>query len=236
MPLGAFICPAWAGNANTNGNATIDTTNTGAPEYAKLQSMELTTGVLNGFIDLPAPTNYKAIVGTHLQTAGVNRNAPVENGGMSLSAPQGLTAASFSDGLMNTFMVAETKECGYASWYDGTMNWLVTNSPSAKVAPGTNDHPPWINAQSAINQGYNPATAETASASTNAPYLSSSQSINGIQGNENWGPSSDHSNGAVMHVYADDHVDAITDQCDSQVYLNLTTRAGSEGIVISNVR
>ena len=46
----------------------------------------------------------------------------------------------------------------------------------------------------------------------------------------NWGPSSDHSNGAIMHVFADDHVQAITVLCDPETYLNLTTRAGGEEI------
>lgn len=208
----------------------------GAPEYAKLRTLEPTIDAPKGFVNVPRPTNYKAVVGTHLQTAGANPKAPVENGAMLLSAMQGATMNSITDGTSKTFLVVETKECGYASWYDGTMNWVVANSPSAKVAPGTNNLPPWINAQIAINQGYNPALAKAGAASTNVPYLSSTQSINGIKGNENWGPSSEHTNGAVMHVYADDHVDAITDQCDPQTYLDLTTRAGAEAINTALIR
>jgi hypothetical protein len=52
----------------------------------------------------------------------------------------------------------------------------------------------------------------------------------------NWGPSSDHTNGAVMHVFADGHVQAITDTVDPQTYLGLTTRAGGEGIDSSLIR
>lgn len=245
VPLSQLVCPSWSGDANTNGTTTIDATDvpvtgkalpSGAPEYAKLKSMEPTTGAPPGFVDLPGPTNYKAIVGTHLATAGKNAKAPVENGIMLLSARTGATISSISDGTSNTLLVAETRECGYASWYDGTMNWVVTNSPSAKVAPGTNDRPPWINAQIAVNQGCDPAQAKTAAGSAGVPYLSSEQSINGIKGNENWGPSSEHTNGAVMHVFADDHVAAITDQCDPQTYLDLTTRAGSENIDTTRIR
>jgi hypothetical protein len=47
---------------------------------------------------------------------------------------------------------------------------------------------------------------------------------------ECWGPSSSHSNGAVMHVFGDDHVTALTDQCDAPTYLGLCTRAGGESI------
>jgi type II secretory pathway pseudopilin PulG len=108
--LNEFICPAFAGGDETNGWSPIDVSI--APEYAKLRTMEPTAGAPPGFINLPAPTNYKAIVGTHLQTAGANKNAPIENGGMALSADKGLTTAAFSDGLSKTLMVTETKECG----------------------------------------------------------------------------------------------------------------------------
>ena len=37
-------------------------------------------------------------------------------------------------------------------------------------------------------------------------------------------------NGVVMHVFADDHVQAISASCDAQTYLELTTRAGAEKI------
>ena len=114
--------------------------------------------------------------------------------------------------------------------------WLVANSPSAKVAPGTNGQAPWINARIAINRGYDPAQAKTAADATNVPYLSSGQSINGIKGNENWGPSSEHTNGVVMHVFGDGHVLGITDQCDPETYLDLTTRAGAEAIDTTRIR
>jgi hypothetical protein len=241
--LSAMICPSWGGDANTNGTSTVDntstggtTTGTGAPEYTTIT--ETGTGAPPGFVDIPCPTNYKAVVGTHLQTAGTGvtyPKAPLENGAMLLSAAQGSTISSISDGTSKTFMVCETKEWGYCSWYDGTMNWVVTNNPN-QPSPGTNNLPPWINASVAINQGYNPALANTAAAGTNIPFLKVGNGINTTTQNENWGPSSDHSNGAVMHVYADAHVDAITDQCDPATYLSLTTRAGSESINTQLIR
>ena len=49
-----LVCPSWGGDANTNGNRQIDTVGatSGAPEYASIGDV--------------APTNYKAIVGTHM--------------------------------------------------------------------------------------------------------------------------------------------------------------------------
>ena len=180
IALSQFVCPSWRGNANTKGNSTIDTTNTGAvlrntPSCNRWNRQPRP----NGFIDTARTDELQGDRrNSNLQTAGTNSHAPVENGGLLLSVPQGLTAASFSDGLSFTLMVAETKECGYASWYDGTMNWLVTNSPSAKVVPGTNDCPPWINAESAINRGYNPPLARTAATATNVPWNLFEQPIN----------------------------------------------------------
>jgi type II secretory pathway pseudopilin PulG len=238
--LDAMICPSWGGDANTNGTTTVDnqtptaTANVGAKEYAVIT--ETTTGAPAGFLDIPAPTNYKAIVGTHINTtSGGTTNVPLENGAMLLSATQGSTASAVSDGLSNTVMLCETKEWGYCSWYDGTLNWVVGNNPN-QPSPGTNNLPPWIGASISINQGYNPALLGTALATQNQPYLPTSMMNTKAAGPMDWGPSSDHSNGAVMHVYGDDHVGAITDQCDAPTYLGLITRAGSESINTTLIR
>jgi hypothetical protein len=196
---------------------------------------ETVVGAPPGFLDIPAPTNYKAIVGTHILTSGTITNVPDENGAMLLSATQGSTASSISDGLSNTVMLCETKEWGYCSWYDGTLNWVVGNNPNSP-APGENGLPPWINAQLSINQGYNPALAGTALSNQNLPYLPTTMMHTAAAGNMNWGPSSDHSNGAVMHVWGDGHVGAITDQCDPATYLGLITRAGSESLCQTLIR
>jgi prepilin-type N-terminal cleavage/methylation domain-containing protein len=217
VAIPALICPSWGGNPNTNGNSSIDVvgTTSGAPEYASI----------HGNV---APTNYKAIVGTHL-VAGV----PLENGSMLLTASAGSKIDSFTDGTSKTFLLAETKECGYASWYDGTLNWLVTNDPSAAITPGTGSGAaakgPWTHAIGSINVGPTPANP------TNY-YLPKNLTSNAPLNSVNWGPSSDHSNGAVMHVFADDHVQAVTVLCDAETYLNLTTRAGGEKIDASKTQ
>jgi prepilin-type N-terminal cleavage/methylation domain-containing protein len=245
--LNAVVCPSWGGDANTNGTTTVDFASTtgnggfqGASEYTTIT--EPPAGAPAGFVDVPAPTNYKAVVGTHIATQGVTPTRwPIENGAMLISASTGSTASAISDGLSKTFMVAETKEWGYASWYDGTLNWVVGNSPQSSTPPGataTPNTPPWSNAVIGIGVGFNPALNGTPGAGTtfNIPYLKSSQLMTAMAGNENWGPSSDHSNGAVMHVFGDDHVTAVTDQCDAATYLGLCTRAGSESINTTLIR
>ena len=230
--LSILVCPDWKGNANTHGQTTIDTTAgnppTGAPEYAAVDSDQPGTGT-DAHKGMVAPTNYKAIAGTHL-TDQKGNVAPLENGAMLMTARVGSTISAITDGTSRTMIVAETKECGYASWYDGTLNWVVTNNPNAAKAPGSGDNsnlPPWTNAQIGINVGYDPAVASS------RPWLKSSMVSNKPQGNVNWGPSSDHPGGKVMHVFVDDHVTAITDRCDAATYLDLTTRAGNEAVDVN---
>ena len=124
------------------------------------------------------------------------------------------------------------------SWYDGTATGSSPTNPNATQAPGTNPTaspgttaPPGPMPRSGINVGYNPALG-----AATTPWLPASLTNFKFTGAPNgtaaigWGPSSDHSNGAVMHVFGDDHVIPITNACDAATYLNLTTRAGSESI------
>ncbi len=227
--LPGLVCPSWTGNSNTNGNTTVDSTSSygGAPEYNSGQ-----------FVNT-APTNYKAVIGTQV----ISKN-PVEDGGMLMTALQGCKIASFGDGTSKTFIVAESQETGYSSWYDGVLNWVVTADPqsSATTAQGTSTNgnwgagsgPPWIAAPTvSIQNGYNPnlsPTPATGGTSQNHQYLTTSSVTAGPTKGLNWGPSSSHSGNIVVHLFADGHVIGITDGVDPATYLNLTTRNGSEAI------
>jgi hypothetical protein len=227
VPLPELICPAWAGDGGTNSGATIDIgprsgapPGYGAPEYANVDSNAPGTGS-QSFKGRVAPANYKPMVGTHMRNG-----VPVDNGGMALG-PIGLTEGAISDGSSRTIFLCETKESGYASWYDGTLNWLVANDPSQSTAPGSStnpDSPPWTSGALALNRGFNPKV------SGSVPYLKRTLTANSPINDVWWGPSSDHSGGIVSHVYGDGHTLGVTDQCDAQTYLELTTRAGSEPI------
>jgi prepilin-type N-terminal cleavage/methylation domain-containing protein len=239
VTLPAFICPSWAGDGYTNSNTTIDN-GTGAPagygasEYANVNSNAPgAAGTANDYKGKVAPTNYKAMLGTHINTKVIK-----ENGGFVLSAATGLTYGAFADGTSKTILVAETKESSYASWYDGTMCWLVGNDPN-QVPPGTGNAPvnnvdtaPWATPHIAINVGYNPALVGVNASIPNKPYLAKTTPVNTITVANDvwWGPSSDHGSGIVSHVFADIHTQGITDQCDGATYLGLVTRNGSEAI------
>ena len=49
-----------------------------------------------------------------------------------------------------------------------------------------------------------------------------------------WGPSSQHAGGIVNHVFADAHVEGISDQIDANVYLWIVTRNGGEALPAMN--
>jgi uncharacterized protein DUF1559 len=224
VQIPAVICPSWAGDNFNNSNTTVDIgpgggapAGYGAPEYATVDSDQPGTGS-QAFKGRVAPTNYKVMVGTHMSDG-----APVENGGMLLSGPRGLTRGAFSDGTSKTILVCETKESSYAAWYDGTLNWLVGNDPN-KPAPSSTDRPPWTVVEIAINRGFDPKKAGS------VPYLKKTLTTNAPQNDVWWGPSSDHGGGIVCHVFADNHTVGITDQCDGATYLSLITRNGSEPI------
>jgi hypothetical protein len=50
-----------------------------------------------------------------------------------------------------------------------------------------------------------------------------------------WGPSSDHGGGVIVHSYADGHTQAISDSIDPTLYFRLITRAGGESINQDNL-
>jgi len=45
-----------------------------------------------------------------------------------------------------------------------------------------------------------------------------------------WGPSSEHSRGVVVHIFADGHVQALLEDIDLRTYKALITRRGGESV------
>jgi len=226
VPLPDFVCPSWSGDGYTNSRTTIDVgpacgapAGCGAPEYANIDSNVPGTGS-QSFKGKVAITNYKPMVGTHTRNG-----LPINNGGIDLSG-QGFTEGAISDGTSKTIFLCETKESGYASWYDGTLNWLVGNDPN-KPTPSMNgnaDSPPWSNGSMAINRGFDPKVPGS------VPYLKKTLTENSPLNDVWWGPSSDHADGVVSHVFGDGHTLGITDAADPLTYLDLITRSGSEPV------
>ena len=80
---------------------------------------------------VPGLTNYMAVIGTHIDESGVDPACPTglcENGvivSAQANRGKGLRMRQIRDGLSNTIMLAESRETGYASWYDGQTTWVV---------------------------------------------------------------------------------------------------------------
>jgi hypothetical protein len=193
-------------------------------------------------------TNYVALAATTIGcmaniTASAAQDTP--NGVIipSLSGlpPYGLNMKSVLDGTSKTLIVAETKEQCVNSWYDGTVAWTVAYNPNAQgsVAAQKSQNAPttgfWQAPQggtSALNVGPRPATP------TVAYILSGSVPAGAPQftGAWQWGPSSDHSGGVVIHLACDASVHGITEDIDPSLYMQLVTRAGGEPVTLPDVQ
>jgi hypothetical protein len=161
----------------------------------------------------------------------------------------GMKLAAITDGASKTPLVAETRERRFSSWYDGTMNWVVAarhSDPKAGTTPitaatlattgvinGQQVRGRWIvgtddtssTGGSALNYG---PTADHPTASYLPTGALADPDITNIPPGRLWGPSSEHQGGIVNHVYADAHVEGVSDQIDPNVYLWIATRNGGE--------
>lgn len=188
-----------------------------------------------------ASGTYLAIVGSHM-----NGNAPLCNG---LLIPGGVNVRTLPsgtkvsrgwrerdaiDGVSKTVIITETREGSglnpgsyQTSWYCGESTWCVghdpmTNPTQIPAAFGGNANIPALQAsRHALNKG--PGTTST------EQYWS-----RGTQARD-WGPSSEHSGGNVVHGFADGHVDVLSEAVDASLYLHLITRNGGEVVDPNNL-
>ena len=197
-----------------------------------------------------AMTNYNAMLGTHIDNHGPlvgllplrSASLPNSNNGAmmfrGMSFDLGRKLAAISDGISKTIMVAETRERRFASWYDGTMNWVVAarhSNPAAGTtaitaasidsADGPVGRPRsnrWLVGTdttpggAALNYGPKAATPTAVYLPTAAL---ADPDITAAPPGRLWGPSSQHKGGIVNHVFADAHVEGIADNIDANVYL-----------------
>jgi prepilin-type processing-associated H-X9-DG protein len=178
------------------------------------------------------------------------------NGGMQfrgLSYNKGRKLLEFAtDGTSNTAIVTETRERRFSSWYDGTMNWVVaarhsnpsagttaivaaTNSPKSKVNGVFLDGRWAIGTDGTSRTGGSALNYGPTKTNPTAVYLPTAAlvdpDISGIPPGRLWGPSSEHSGGIVNHLFADGHVEAISEDVDPNFYLWYITYAGGEPLM-----
>lgn len=218
--IGPLQCPSFAGDTEVS----IDFLPTNAPKQ-------------------PAVGNYVATVGTHIRRTPASTGGPlVEENGAIVSGVsnqgRGNGIGDLRDGVSKTIVVTESKEEAFASWYDGMCAWVVGFAPFSGNGQFNINATPVYTANGLID------LSVSTNATAPAPFLAlnfgpDSASVNSgtpryywnmYRGNENrnWGPSSEHSGGVVVHTYGDAHTQAIPSSIDQNVYYALITRAGGE--------
>lgn len=195
-----------------------------APEYASYPGMQ-------GEVVL---TNYFAIVGTDVAAGKVHENGVIVSraeiarlrGTSVAEARRGLPRSDLGDGTAKTIMLSESRERGYASWYDGACPW-TTALPERSNAPLSEDFQSiaaGVVGQSGINYG---PISETDPQPD--PVYYSANLFPGAKA-KMWGPSSMHAGNVAVTCFVDNHVQAISANVDPLVYLKFVTRAGGEAV------
>jgi len=200
LPL--LRCPSYAGQDIAT-----------APEYQR--------GVGN-----VAVGNYVGIPGTHIKSDGT-----LEENGVLVSkwsqrggGGRGLRIHDISDGTAKTFLLCESREQRYSSWYDGQATWVtalrtdVDETDFLKGRGGFDgDFPKAPPDAAALNVGPGDYTLEGYFPADRYP---------GQQARE-WGPSSNHG-GVVIHGFVDGHAKTISVDVGPTTYMRFVTRAAGD--------
>jgi prepilin-type N-terminal cleavage/methylation domain-containing protein len=188
--------------------------------------------------------NYQGIGATAANDGAMTWRGTTFDQGRKLAALEG-------DGTSKVPMIAETRERRLASWYDGCTNWVVAarhgNTTGGQIKPACNIASAGAAAVNGLavaghivvgsdGSGTNPAGSGSAlnwgpsSTNFNASYMPAGVCTQdpAITIVRLWGPSSNHAGGVVNHVFADGHVDGMSDSMDQNMYLWVVTRNGGE--------
>jgi prepilin-type N-terminal cleavage/methylation domain-containing protein len=223
FPVAGFNCPSFGGEveANTNGAVTSWDPYTNNTEKW-----------------FPQGTNYMAIAGTHKITA-----TTIDENGIIVSMEKrrgGMRQGAIKDGISKTVMICESKEDDWSCWYDGQVTWVIGMATTADdgTTPLEEDL-----AKQADTDGDGVADVLTTGTTWRTglnvgptrhadteDYWWKSQAPYTLDSGRAWGPSSDHSGGVVMHVFADDHIDAISENIENRVYYAMCTANGAENV------
>jgi prepilin-type N-terminal cleavage/methylation domain-containing protein len=227
-------CPSFPGDNTVN--------TTLARELRAVQTVNRSVPAVGNYIALaashysrPRPATLAADAGSYAgdgaipfpRYIGSNRDAKVNN--------KGIGIGGIKDGTSKTVVAAESREQGYAAWLSGVCMYGVGVWPGSTAIPRQNGNEDgyfgFRNAQvqdGSARISLNTGTDKEKNARTAADvvYFEAGNHPHGA-GERRWGPSSAHP-GAVIHLYADDHVEEVTEDMDVNVYLRLITRTGGE--------
>jgi hypothetical protein len=200
--------------------------------------------------------NYMAIASTHYHSSGsLESGLPKDatsvgkdcasgaycgNGGMPFPGivsgrvqKTGLGFQSLSDGTSKVPLVTESREDQKTSWYSGFASYVVGAWPNTDVATAPTGYQPSGNTgpwywgctgtcDISLNKGDTKNKVEKFYQKTNPHGNGGSGTAERI-----WGPSSRHPS-IVLHGFADAHSEAVNEQIDKNMYLQMITRSGRE--------
>ena len=142
------------------------------------------------------------------------------------------------DGTSNTFLLCETREEQFASWFDGAVGCLVGLKP-ASGSIGTTSPPTTMfgRADNTTFGGITGATYGGCNTTGVKTYLNAGDDTDPnkiyvpmlMGGNRIHGPSSEHP-GVVNHLLGDGSCKSVSDGLDANLYFHLITRRGSEPV------
>lgn len=208
-------CPEFQGEAEINYTSV-------APEYQRFAKNA------GDGANAVALTNYVAISATHLSLVSPADGRTAKPNGVIFYSESGKGPTKIPDGVSNTLVVTETREPGYASWYDGTTSWVVAHDPNS-AEPVLRDRR-WVCEESAGCRSSLATSMDENADGENEAYFYRKR----WAGEAPWrfGPSSMHAGGQVNHLFADGRVDAIQasgpNTISASVYFALVTRDGGE--------
>jgi len=167
-----------------------------------------------------AISTYTAIAATDI--ARMRGDAAEANG---VIAPgKGTMIKAIKDGTSRTLIGCETRERAMNAWIDGSVNWVVGANPNSPPPVPDKDGHLAMPKGSTTALGVGPGAP-----AKSTRYLTKSNSPVGMEWA--WGPSSEHTGGVVMHVYADAAVRGQSPDIDPTVYIRLITPADNDPVV-----
>ena len=191
----------------------------------------------------PAVGNYVAIVATDLQGADGKQPAHKaayagwENGGLVSSCwdgpdcdAKGTRIRNIGDGISKTFLLTESCEQRYGSWFSSASTWVVAATDGTdpreslgKVGTGTDRFVDLLRGNLALGWGDRRAYDDNAQ----QVYLAPAKNRWAGARERVFGPSSDHG-GVVLHAFFDGHARSVNIDVDPAVYLRHVTRADGD--------
>ena len=209
-------CPSYAGTEYAR-----------APEYQ--QYGQVGSG---NYVCIPGTTILRSAGNTLVDDGAI---VPRVSGESERIRRRGRKLGDLSDGVSKTLIVTESREENYSSWYDGSATWVVPMRYGVEIVTRRDldgylgPDPSLIERGQdvhTINMGPKPSQPRGYYMRRGRPWPGSE--------NRQWGPSSEHSGGVVVHAFADARTVPIPEGTDETVYYRLCTVAGGEQAELPN--